>query len=1095
MSATPEIAPAATAPSAPPRAESVYIDTLLLIDFTAAGNSAPYLSPSWGAPEARLAWTLGPCSGLTLPAPWDKRPRMLELDVNPCRYLPHVTTQSISVTVNGRWFGTHLLRQRTVLRCPLSPDIWEGRDTIAVRFEHPHFFIPRLLRQSADQRPLAISFFSARLYSRHAARPTISLPELPAAAVEPLALSEQPPRTPPPPASPAGPAAVYDFGVRRPGSGLAREGFAPPEPHFQWTDATFARLEVPAPAAPGPHLLRLSCAAFTHAPSLPVQEFSVTVGGRLLAHLSLAQKATFLLPLPDDGEPWTEPLRVGLHLPTATRPSEIGASTDSRRLGIALHSLAVEPLPAHLANWAGRRVDEAAPPLEAPRAADRFCGVADADLPAAVEAAFGLSPAKLLRDFESLGENCEFGIAQRKYDLEVLGLFRFGFTPLASLLHGFADDFRAVADPDAVTIVTSESKNPEFILAVDAYKMRWHTFVRADEGDAETVRRGHATKLGFVRRKFLDSLRASRKIFVLKRERPLALAEVLPVLREINRTGRNILMYVVPGAPPERNGMVECLGPGLLRGHIGAFAPYDDVMSVAAPDWLRLCANAWTLREAAAPPEIAPELSPEPAVPEPPPPPPPPPPPAVAEATVVADRFCAPSAEDLPAVVISGLSLTPAELLRDFESLGENCEFGIAQRKLDCEVLGLFRFGDTDLPALLRGFADEFRAMTDLDAVTVTASGGGRPEYLLSVDAYRMRWHTFVPIDQAEAEATRRQQATKLAFLRRKFLDGLRASRKIYVLKREQPLTEAEVLPVWEALNRFGRNTLLYVVPGAAPGRVGAVEMPRPGLLRGHLGAFAANADVIAATVAEDWLRLCANAWTLHTAHGAPASEPEPEPSPEPDPTPPPPAAMLKACESLGDSSAFGLAQRRLGVDVLGLFRFADTTLPGLLTAFAENFGAIGDPAALTCSLSGGARPEHLLSLPRYGMRWATQVFADEADAEATRRRQAMKLGYLRRKFIESLNGAPRLFVFRCDTDLPEDEAAKLAEAVRRHGRHTLLYVVSSPGASGRVARVAPGLLRGDLPAEADEAAWPRLIGSAWPLYEADAAIAAEAGQ
>jgi hypothetical protein len=1123
MPVAPEIDEAAPVPAAPGdpqpalRAEAVHIDSLLLVDFTAGGNSAPYLTSGWGAPEARLAWTLGPRSGLTLPAPWDKRPRILELDVNPCRYLPYVTAQVLSVQVNGRFFGAHLLTKRTVLRCPLPPDVWEGRDTIEVVFEHPHFFVPRLLRQSADQRPLAVSFFSARLFSRHVVRPTVDLPELPPAAVPPLVLSEVPPPGPPLPAPSDAQASVYEFGVRRPGSDLVREGWSSPEPRFQWTDGLFAQLEVPAPATAGPYVLRMSCSAFTHGERLPAQQVSVILGGLLLGHLTVEGRATLALPLPADDGPWAEPLRIGLHLPTATRPSEIGVSSDSRRLGLAFHSIAIEPLPPHLTGWAARRVDEAAAPVLAPRVADRFCGVPDADLPAAVEAAFGLSPAALLRDFEGLGENCEFGIAQRKFDLEVLGLFRFGFTPLDSLLRGFADDFRAVADPEAVTVVTSDAKRPEFILAVDAYKMRWHTFVFANESDAEAVRRGHATKLGFVRRKFLESLRASRKIFVLKRERPLALAEVLPVLQEINRTGRNTLLYVVPGASPKRDGMVEWLGPGLLRGHIGAFAPYDDVMSVAAPDWLRLCANAWALRdheplvETAAvqaspwpPPEVQPAAAVAADAPA--------EEPAVARTVPgVADRFCAPSDEDLPAVVIAELGLTPAELLRDFESLGENCEFGIAQRKLDCEVLGLFRFGYADLPSLLRGFADSFASAADPGAVGISVSDGKRPEYIVSVAAYPMRWHTFVFADQAEAETTRRQQATKLAFLRRKFLEGLGASRKLFVLKRERALALEEALPVWEALNRHGRNTLMYVVPDAPPGRVGAVEVIRPGLLRGHIGAFAPNADVMSATKAEDWLRLCANAWTLRGAPDGPAAAPEtaaaaqevperPPPSspPEPDPALPSPAAMLQACESLGDTSAFGIVQRKLGADVLGLFRFADTPLPGLLAAFADEFRAIGDPASLVCSPDDSPRPQYVLTLPQYGMRWDSQVHADEADAESTRRRQAMKLGYLRRKFLESLRGPARLFVVRRDTPLDEDEVAPLAEALQRHGPHTLLYVVPGAGAWGEVTRVAPGVLRSSLPlaqagaeaGAADADAWVRVIGNAWWAYRAHAETA-----
>jgi hypothetical protein len=1097
-------------PDAPtPVAPETHFDSLVLVDFTVGGNSAPYLGAGWGTPEARLAWSLGPRSTMRLPAPWDKRPRLLELDVNPARSAPYVTAQLLSVTVNGHFFGTHTLSQRTVLRLPLPPAIWQDRPAIELVFDHPHFFVPRVLRQSSDGRPLAVSFFSVRLYSLLAPRPTIGLPLLPEPAVTPQLATERPLPEAPATAPPGSASAQYPFGLHQPGSDLTREGWSQPEARFQWTEGNFARLDIPAPPVSGPHLLMLSVSAFTHPAKRPTQEVSVTLGGRLLAHLSVEQLANFALPLPAE-EP-VGPLQLGFHLPSAARPAELGVSTDSRRLGLCFHSVATDPLPAALAGWAGRRVDEAAPPIEPYPVADRFCGVAAAALPAAVSEALGLSPAALLRDFESLGENCEFGIAQRKLDAEVLGLFRFGFTPVDSLLRGFADGFKAIATPESVSVVASDGKRPELLLAVDAYKMRWHTFVYADEADAEATRRGQATKLGFVSRKFVEALRASRKIFVLKRERPLTMAEVLPVLREINRTGRNILLYVVPGASPERNGTVEVLGPGLLRGHIAAFAPNEDVMSVNATDWLRLCANAWTLRaQAELPAEAvaaAPEPEPEADV-------PPAETPALsptvlaAAASGVSGRFCAVADDDLPAVVISDLGLMPAELLRDFESLGENCEFGIAQRKLDVEVLGLFRFGYTSLESLLRGFADDFAAIADPNAVSVSLSDGKRPEYVLAVEAYKMRWHTFVHADQGEAEATRRQQATKLAFVRRKFLETLRASRKIFVIKRVAPLSEAEVRPVWEALNRHGRNTLLFVVPGAQPGRDGEVERIAPGLLRGQIGAFAPNEDVMSATKAADWLRLAANAWALH-AHDLTAASPTASPAPEapepappaaepvaeatPDPTLPSPATMLRACESLGDTSEFGLVQRKLGLDVLGLFRFADTPLPGLLAAFAEDFSAIGDPTALTIALNEAPRPEYVVTLPRYGFRWATQTYSDEADAETALKRQAMKLGYLRRKLLETLRGPGRIFVLRRDAALREEEVRPLADALARYGRHTLLYVV--PSDRPELVQVAPGLVRGGLQRDsgaADVEAWVRLIGQAWRRFEMHASAAAQ---
>jgi hypothetical protein len=255
--------------------------------------------------------------------------------------------------------------------------------------------------------------------------------------------------------------------------------------------------------------------------------------------------------------------------------------------------------------------------------------------------------------------------------------------------------------------------------------------------------------------------------------------------------------------------------------------------------------------------------------------------------------------------------------------------------------------------------------------------------------------------------------------------------------------------------------------------------------LRGHLSAFAPNEDVMSATNEADWLRLAANAWALH-AHDLAAVPPQA--TDIPDPTLPNAATMLRACESLGDTSEFGIVQRKVGLDVLGLFRFADTPLPGLLAAFAEEFAAVGDPAALTIEVNDAARPEYIVSLPRHGFRWATQTYADEADAETALKRQGMKLGYLRRKLLETLRGPARIFVLRRDAALDEAEVRPLAEALARFGRHTLLYVVPE---GSDIVQVAPGLLRGGLPHDAGVEQWVRLIGLAWRRYEAHADPAA----
>jgi hypothetical protein len=47
-------------------------------------------------------------------------------------------------------------------------------------------------------------------------------------------------------------------------------------------------------------------------------------------------------------------------------------------------------------------------------------------------------------------------------------------------------------------------------------------------------------------------------------------------------------------------------------------------------------------------------------------------------------------------------------MIREFESLGDNCGFGLAQRKAGAELLSLLRFANTRLNALLLGLDEAF---------------------------------------------------------------------------------------------------------------------------------------------------------------------------------------------------------------------------------------------------------------------------------------------------------------------------------------------------------------------------------------------------
>jgi hypothetical protein len=230
------------------------------------------------------------------------------------------------------------------------------------------------------------------------------------------------------------------------------------------------------------------------------------------------------------------------------------------------------------------------------------------------------------------------------------------------------------------------------------------------------------------------------------------------------------------------------------------------------------------------------------------------------------DPFGAPAPIALADWVKARTGLGLGELAMQFESLGENCEFGLVQRRADAEPLGLLRFSSTFLHNLLRGLEARFEGLGGPDEVQPRLSGDAR-EYMIHEKRYGLVYHTFVYEGQRSADLMKEQETARLKFLRRKFIEELEIGEKIFVYKRNGPVSEAEILALYLALNQFGPNTLLWVVPADPRRPAGTVEVMLDGLLKGHIDRFAPDENAHDLSF-ESWIKLCANAWLLSRLRG-----------------------------------------------------------------------------------------------------------------------------------------------------------------------------------------------------------------------------------
>ena len=219
-------------------------------------------------------------------------------------------------------------------------------------------------------------------------------------------------------------------------------------------------------------------------------------------------------------------------------------------------------------------------------------GVAAAPIPAAATDG-GPSPLReFFLQFESIGHNCEFGLVQRHFGAEPLGLLRWNaFTP-PHLIAALENNFDGV---DTAEDIELQVIRGEYVVADKRYKMAMHTFLMAAEVTIgpERLHAQMCRRMRFLKDKFIEDLSLGQKLLVYRCWETIPDNQLHRLFAALRRYGDNTLLYVRAGAPPDRIGHVERAQPGLLLGDIDRFVNPEegwDTLSVDA--WLAVCRNA-----------------------------------------------------------------------------------------------------------------------------------------------------------------------------------------------------------------------------------------------------------------------------------------------------------------------------------------------------------------------------------------------------------------------------------------------------------------------------------------------------------------------
>ena len=201
--------------------------------------------------------------------------------------------------------------------------------------------------------------------------------------------------------------------------------------------------------------------------------------------------------------------------------------------------------------------------------------------------------------FQSLGDNCEFGLVQRWARVETLDLLRFAgfYAPLDNALrltiNALTDGFSGLGDPSAVICELHGAVPPrQFMVRETHWKILYHTDYHEGEIEPDALHRQQVQVLQFKRRKLLEDLREAHRVFVWKSNLPASERDLRDLVACLRRYGPNLLLCVAVADQDHPAGLVEYVGDGLLKAYVSRFAPYGAAEDIDVASWHALCRNA-----------------------------------------------------------------------------------------------------------------------------------------------------------------------------------------------------------------------------------------------------------------------------------------------------------------------------------------------------------------------------------------------------------------------------------------------------------------------------------------------------------------------
>jgi tetratricopeptide (TPR) repeat protein len=206
----------------------------------------------------------------------------------------------------------------------------------------------------------------------------------------------------------------------------------------------------------------------------------------------------------------------------------------------------------------------------------------------------------------------------------------------------------------------------------------------------------------------------------------------------------------------------------------------------------------------------------------------------------------------------------PVKLVTRFESLGEDCEFGLFQREVGAEPLGLLRFAGTPPEHLISALECRLEGVGTKEHTVLLERGN---EYVASDTRFGMTMHTHINPATAEFNATYEMILKKLNYLKRQFLEDLEDGEKIFVYKDRWDRMVPRLRQFRRALSMYGPCKVLIVRLASGGWASGDIEVVDDLTIFGYIDRH--GHDGVRWNVpVEGWLSLCRKAaehWQIST--------------------------------------------------------------------------------------------------------------------------------------------------------------------------------------------------------------------------------------